>query len=129
MDPPEIGTCLCTLLSQRSTRTRATSASTCSVTTLRRPSRTSSTSRRASRNGPTRDRNMSLHTAVATIHTNKGDIRVNLFGNHAPKTVKNFVDLATGKQEWTHPRSEHVSAHCCRNDPHEQGRHPRQPVR
>ncbi|WP_144711732.1 peptidylprolyl isomerase [Curtobacterium pusillum] len=46
---------------------------------------------------------MSLHTAVATIHTNKGDIRVNLFGNHAPKTVKNFVDLATGKQEWTHP--------------------------
>ena len=37
---------------------------------------------------------MSIHTAVATIHTNHGDVVVNLFGNHAPKTVKNFVDLA-----------------------------------
>ena len=46
---------------------------------------------------------MSLHTAVATIHTNKGDIRVNLFGNHAPKTVANFTGLATGTIEWTHP--------------------------
>ena len=46
---------------------------------------------------------MSAHTAVATIHTNKGDIVVNLFGNHAPKTVKNFVGLATGTQEWTDP--------------------------
>lgn len=52
---------------------------------------------------------MSLHTAVATIHTNKGDIRVNLFGNHAPKTVKNLVDLATGQQEWTHPGTGKVS--------------------
>ncbi|MGY6496611.1 MAG: peptidylprolyl isomerase [Microcella sp.] len=46
---------------------------------------------------------MSIHTAVATIHTNQGDIRVNLYGNHAPKTVKNFVGLATGEIEWTHP--------------------------
>ena len=37
---------------------------------------------------------MSIHTSVATIHTNHGDIVINLFGNHAPKTVKNFVDLA-----------------------------------
>jgi len=37
---------------------------------------------------------MTQHTAVATIHTNHGDIVVNLFGNHAPKTVKNFVELA-----------------------------------
>lgn len=37
---------------------------------------------------------MTNHTAVATIHTNHGDIVVNLFGDHAPKTVKNFVDLA-----------------------------------
>jgi peptidyl-prolyl cis-trans isomerase A (cyclophilin A) len=55
---------------------------------------------------------MSLHTAVATIHTNKGDIVVNLFGNHAPKTVRNFVGLATGSQEWTHPATGKVS-----NDP------------
>lgn len=44
-------------------------------------------------------------TAKATIHTNHGDIVVNLFGNHAPKTVKNFVGLATGEQSWTHPES------------------------
>ncbi|RKR75818.1 peptidylprolyl isomerase [Frondihabitans australicus] len=46
---------------------------------------------------------MSTHTAVATIATNKGTITVNLFGNHAPKTVANFTGLATGTIEWTHP--------------------------
>ncbi len=42
-------------------------------------------------------------TQIATLHTSAGDIRIQLFGNHAPKTVKNFVDLATGAKEWTHP--------------------------
>jgi peptidyl-prolyl cis-trans isomerase A (cyclophilin A) len=42
-------------------------------------------------------------TQIATLHTSAGDIRLELFGNHAPKTVKNFVDLATGGREWTHP--------------------------
>lgn len=46
---------------------------------------------------------MSQHTAVATIKTNLGEIRLNLFGNHAPKTVANFVGLAKGEIEWTHP--------------------------
>jgi peptidyl-prolyl cis-trans isomerase A (cyclophilin A) len=49
---------------------------------------------------------MSKHTAVATLHTNYGDIAVNLYGNHAPKTVKNFVGLATGQIEWTHPATD-----------------------
>ena len=40
---------------------------------------------------------------VATLHTNHGDIVINLFGDHAPKTVKNFVGLADGTQEWTDP--------------------------
>jgi peptidyl-prolyl cis-trans isomerase A (cyclophilin A) len=31
---------------------------------------------------------------TATLHTSKGDIVVELFDNHVPKTVKNFVDLA-----------------------------------
>jgi peptidyl-prolyl cis-trans isomerase A (cyclophilin A) len=44
-----------------------------------------------------------MHTAVAAIKTNLGTINVNLFGNHAPKTVANFVGLATGTIEWTHP--------------------------
>ncbi|GAB3040568.1 peptidylprolyl isomerase [Parafrigoribacterium mesophilum] len=52
---------------------------------------------------------MSLHTHVATLHTNHGDIKVNLLGNHAPKTVANFVGLATGTIEWTHPTTGKVS--------------------
>lgn len=48
---------------------------------------------------------MALHSAVATIHTNHGDIVVNLFGDHAPKTVANFVGLADGTKEWTDPRT------------------------
>ena len=44
-----------------------------------------------------------IPTAKATISTSLGDIEVNLFGNHAPKTVANFVGLATGSIEWTHP--------------------------
>ena len=41
---------------------------------------------------------MPLHTAVATIHTNHGDIVVNLFGDHAPRTVQNFIGLSDGSQ-------------------------------
>ncbi|TPW76736.1 peptidylprolyl isomerase [Schumannella sp. 10F1B-5-1] len=52
---------------------------------------------------------MSNHTAVATFHTTLGDIRVNLLGNHAPITVANFVGLATGEKEWTHPQSGETS--------------------
>ncbi|GAB2771087.1 peptidylprolyl isomerase [Streptomyces sp. NPDC054796] len=39
----------------------------------------------------------------ATLKTNHGDIVVQLFPNQAPKTVKNFVELAEGSREWTHP--------------------------
>ena len=39
----------------------------------------------------------------ATLHTNGGDIRLELFPDHAPKTVRNFVELAEGTREWTHP--------------------------
>ncbi|MCC4908681.1 peptidylprolyl isomerase [Microbacterium sp. cx-59] len=46
---------------------------------------------------------MAQHTAVATIHTNHGDIVVNLFGDHAPRTVQNFVGLSDGSQSWTDP--------------------------
>jgi peptidyl-prolyl cis-trans isomerase A (cyclophilin A) len=56
-----------------------------------------------------KNRTMSAHTQVATFHTSLGDIKVNLFGNHAPKTVANFVGLATGTIEWTHPGTGKVS--------------------
>ncbi|MBC7724179.1 MAG: peptidylprolyl isomerase [Burkholderiaceae bacterium] len=52
---------------------------------------------------------MPIHTHVATLTTNLGPIRVNLLGNHAPKTVANFVGLATGEIEWTHPGTGKVS--------------------
>jgi peptidyl-prolyl cis-trans isomerase A (cyclophilin A) len=41
----------------------------------------------------------------ATLHTNHGDIRVTLFPDHAPKTVRNFTELATGAREWADPRT------------------------
>jgi peptidyl-prolyl cis-trans isomerase A (cyclophilin A) len=47
--------------------------------------------------------NVMSATQILTLHTSAGDIRIELFGNHAPKTVENFVELAEGKKEWTHP--------------------------
>ena len=41
----------------------------------------------------------------ATLHTSAGDIRLELFPNQSPKTVKNFVGLADGTKEWTDPRT------------------------
>src|SRR5690242_10716339 len=37
----------------------------------------------------------------ATLKTNKGDITINLFPNHAPATVENFVGLAEGTKDYT----------------------------
>ncbi len=31
---------------------------------------------------------------TATLHTTKGDVVIELFDDHTPKTVKNFIDLA-----------------------------------
>ena len=41
----------------------------------------------------------------ATLHTSMGDIVIELFPNHAPKTVKNFVELASGMREWVNPNT------------------------
>ena len=41
----------------------------------------------------------------AVFQTSRGNIVVKLFEKDAPKTVANFVGLATGKQEWVDPRS------------------------
>ena len=41
----------------------------------------------------------------ATLKTSHGDIVVKLFPDHAPKTVRNFVELAQGEREWTDPRT------------------------
>ena len=42
---------------------------------------------------------------TATLHTNKGDIDVELYDDRAPRTVDNFVGLATGGKTWTDPES------------------------
>jgi peptidyl-prolyl cis-trans isomerase A (cyclophilin A) len=42
---------------------------------------------------------------TATLHTNHGDITINLFPDHAPKTVANFVGLASGTKEYADPKT------------------------
>jgi peptidyl-prolyl cis-trans isomerase A (cyclophilin A) len=42
---------------------------------------------------------------TATLHTNRGDITVELYEDRAPRTVENFVGLATGEQEWEDPET------------------------
>ena len=42
----------------------------------------------------------------AVLKTTHGDITVRLFPNHAPKTVRNFVELAEGGREWLDPRTD-----------------------
>jgi peptidyl-prolyl cis-trans isomerase A (cyclophilin A) len=45
----------------------------------------------------------------ATLKTNQGDMVVRLFSKDAPKTVENFVGLATGEKEWTDPATREKS--------------------
>ena len=40
---------------------------------------------------------------TATLTTTEGTVTVRLFPDHAPKTVRNFVELAEGGREWTNP--------------------------
>jgi len=48
--------------------------------------------------------------STATLHTNRGDIVIELFDNHAPTTVQNFVGLATGTKEWVDPSTGQVAS-------------------
>ena len=43
--------------------------------------------------------------STATLHTNHGDIIIDLFEDQAPKTVANFVGLANGTQEYADPKT------------------------
>ncbi|MBI3554754.1 MAG: peptidylprolyl isomerase [Deltaproteobacteria bacterium] len=42
---------------------------------------------------------------TAVIKTSMGSISVMLYPDKAPKTVENFIGLATGKKEWTDPKT------------------------
>jgi peptidyl-prolyl cis-trans isomerase A (cyclophilin A) len=45
------------------------------------------------------------NTLTATLQTSLGPVVVQLLPDHAPKTVRNFVELAEGRRKWTHPTS------------------------
>src|SRR5450631_1605178 len=45
------------------------------------------------------------NSLTATLWTNQGTIVVRLFPDQAPKTVRNFVELAEGSRDWTDPRT------------------------
>src|SRR5215471_2691915 len=40
---------------------------------------------------------------TAILHTTAGDMKCELFPDKAPKTVENFVGLATGQKDWKDP--------------------------
>jgi peptidyl-prolyl cis-trans isomerase A (cyclophilin A) len=42
---------------------------------------------------------------TATLHTNHGDIAIDLYPDQAPKTVANFVGLADGTKEYLNPET------------------------
>ena len=42
-------------------------------------------------------------TLTATLETSAGRVVIRLFPDHAPKTVRNFVELAEGGREWQDP--------------------------
>ncbi|SFR51905.1 peptidylprolyl isomerase [Halogeometricum limi] len=44
-----------------------------------------------------------MSNPTATLHTSRGDITVELFEDRAPRTVENFVGLATGEKAWKDP--------------------------
>src|SRR5216683_8153552 len=44
-------------------------------------------------------------TLTATLRTIQGQVVIRLFPDHAPKTVRNFVELAEGGRQWTDPRT------------------------
>jgi peptidyl-prolyl cis-trans isomerase A (cyclophilin A) len=46
-----------------------------------------------------------MSNPTATLHTNRGDIVVELFEERAPRTVENFIGLATGEKAWTDPET------------------------
>ena len=45
------------------------------------------------------------NTLTATLRTSQGTVQVRLFPDQAPKTVRNFVELAEGSREWTDPQT------------------------
>jgi peptidyl-prolyl cis-trans isomerase A (cyclophilin A) len=58
----------------------------------------------APRPGPTMAKALEGQDLYAVFRTSMGDITVRFFAKDAPKTVANFVGLATGEKQWRDPR-------------------------
>jgi peptidyl-prolyl cis-trans isomerase A (cyclophilin A) len=61
--------------------------------------------RTAARSQAQPTRKVIIDVPTATLHTNHGDIVLNLFDNHAPQTVANFTGLASGTREYVDPET------------------------
>ncbi|MEW6430378.1 MAG: peptidylprolyl isomerase [Myxococcota bacterium] len=57
----------------------------------------------AAAEGPWTAKVLAGQELYATITTNMGAVTVKLYSKDAPKTVRNFVGLATGEREWRSP--------------------------
>lgn len=53
---------------------------------------------------------------IAIMHTNHGDLEIELYEDRAPNTVANFVGLANGSKTWKDPETGKL-----RNDPYYDG--------
>ena len=49
--------------------------------------------------------NDDVNRLTATLHTSEGDVEIELYDERAPRTVNNFVGLATGEKEWQDPET------------------------
>lgn len=63
----------------------------------------------ASGKGTWSDKALAGQDLWATMKTSEGNIVVHLFSKDAPKTVANFVGLASGEKEWRDPRNQKLT--------------------
>ena len=54
-------------------------------------------------NSASDDKAKASNNPVAIFHTTAGDLKCELFSAQAPKTVENFIGLASGTKQWTSP--------------------------
>ncbi len=57
------------------------------------------------KSGKTTEKPKAEKTLFAVFETSMGNIEAKLYRDKAPKTVKNFVELAQGKKEWADPKT------------------------
>ena len=65
----------------------------------------SATTHRATHANSTTQQAAPAANPKAIIHTTAGDLTCELFPKQAPKTVENFIGLATGTKDWTNPKT------------------------